>query len=99
MMRFSAKDGSFEHLSPEEWMAKISRKMMAAPIDEAMFKRRVITFLARSGITTIGQLVRMREVDIMRIKGLNWKSLGSIKESLATLSLSLAKPTNPPVAR
>ena len=78
-------------------MAKISRKMMAAPIDEAMFKRRAITFLARNGITTIGQLVRMREADIMRIKGLNWKSLRDIKESLAGLNLSLAKPTDPPV--
>ena len=58
-------------------------------IEEMEFSIRSYNCLKRAGIQNVGDLIKLSEDDMLKIKNLGRKSLDEIKEKLAELGLSL----------
>ncbi len=61
------------------------------PIDELDLSVRSNNCLRRHGILVVGDLVKMNEEDLMKVRNLGKKSLDEIKKKLADFGYSLAK--------
>lgn len=65
------------------------QKLLGKTIEEMEFSIRSYNCLKRAGIQNVGDLIKLSEDDMLKIKNLGRKSLDEIKEKLAELGLSL----------
>ena len=62
---------------------------LALPIENLNLQSRSYNALRRRGILTVGELVAHSEADLLDIRNFGTKSIEEIKESLATLGMTL----------
>ncbi len=72
-------------------------RQLQTRIEDLDFSVRTSNCLRREGITTVGELIRRSESDLMAIRNFGRKSLVEVKEKLAGMDLSLAKDSDEPV--
>ena len=58
-------------------------------LNPAIVNCRVLTLLSRSGIDTMGKLVFASDIDIMKVKGIGYKSLCKIETALNQVGIGL----------
>ena len=66
-------------------------KILETPIEELELSVRSFNCLKRSGISTVGDLTKKTENDMMKVKNLGKKSLDEVIEKLHNLDLDLMK--------
>ncbi len=63
---------------------------LSMTLEEAGLKSRALRALNEAGIGTIGELLKLAEADLKKMKGLGNKSISQVKEVLASLGLELS---------
>lgn len=74
-----------------EVAATPSTDKLAMPIEELCASARITNHLKREVGNTIGDLIALREVDILHVRGLSQPSVDEVKRSLRLLGLELRK--------
>ena len=67
-------------------------KMLLVNLDELDFSVRTGNCLYAANIFTLGDLVQLAELDLLKYRGFGKKSLREVKAKLEEMGLSLAKP-------
>ncbi len=65
-------------------------RVLETPIEELDLTVRSYNCLKRQGVNTIGQLVELREADLLNIRNFGAKSIEEVKDKLQTMGLGLA---------
>ncbi len=68
----------------------VSDEVLKMRIEELDIPTRIVNALANGGIETIGQLLGMKRVDLMKIKNLGGKSLGVVEEKLREKGVAIS---------
>lgn len=69
--------------------SKISDEILKTRIEELDIPTRIVNALAKAKIETIGQIITVPKVDLMKIKNLGGKSLSVVQEQIQTKGVSL----------
>ena len=87
IIQISEKAGQVEYIKEE--VEDETDKVNDMKIEELNMSVRLFNALKRAGITTVGQLAKMKEEEIIRIRNLGRKSLKELKECLAEHNIEL----------
>ncbi|SNR84810.1 DNA-directed RNA polymerase subunit alpha [Desulfurobacterium atlanticum] len=63
---------------------------LSMTLEEAGLKSRALRALKEAGVETIGELIKLTDADLKKLKGLGNKSIAQIKEVLSSLGLELS---------
>jgi len=80
-----------EELAGMPEVESATTRQLQTRIEDLDFSVRTSNCLRREGITTVGELVRRCESDLMAIRNFGRKSLVEVKEKLASMDLALTK--------
>ncbi|WP_457568664.1 DNA-directed RNA polymerase subunit alpha [Desulfurobacterium sp.] len=92
---FSSVMANLTETSPETAVVEVEKEeepadeKLSMTLEEAGLKSRALRALKEAGVETVGDLVKMTEADLKKIKGLGNKSIAQVKEVLASLGLEL----------
>ncbi|WP_457570225.1 DNA-directed RNA polymerase subunit alpha [Desulfurobacterium sp.] len=92
---FSSVMANLTESSPETAVVEVEKEeepadtKLSMTLEEAGLKSRALRALKEAGIETIGDLVKLTEADLKKVKGLGNKSIAQVKEVLSSLGLEL----------
>ncbi|WP_456395692.1 DNA-directed RNA polymerase subunit alpha [Desulfurobacterium sp.] len=92
---FSSVMANLTEASPETAVVEVEKEEEVADrkfsmtLEEAGLKSRALRALKEAGVETIGDLVKLTESDLKKVKGLGNKSIAQVKEVLSSLGLEL----------
>ena len=87
IIQISEKAGQIDYIKEEE--KDETEKVYEMKMEELNMSVRLFNALKRAGIYTVGQLMKMNEEDIIKIRNLGRKSLKELKECLSEHDLEL----------
>jgi len=93
---FSSVMVNLAEVSPEVPAVEVEKKeetedeKLSMTLEEAGLRSRALRALKEAGVETIGELVKLTDADLRKLKGLGNKSIAQIKEVLSSLGLELS---------
>jgi DNA-directed RNA polymerase subunit alpha len=76
----------------EPALPSIPEEIFNKPVEQMNLSVRTMNCLRRGGITTVGELIRKSERDLLTLRNFGQKSLNEIKEKLTEMNLELRAP-------
>jgi len=70
-------------------------RMLGTRIEDLDFSVRTVNCLKKEGITTVGELARLSEDELLRLRNFGRKSLTEVREKLTELGIPLLRATGP----
>ncbi|WP_022847325.1 MULTISPECIES: DNA-directed RNA polymerase subunit alpha [unclassified Desulfurobacterium] len=92
---FSSVMANLTEASPETAVVEVEKEeevadtKLSMTLEEAGLKSRALRALKEAGLETVGDIVKLTEADLKKIKGLGNKSIAQVKEVLSSLGLEL----------